>query len=91
MIFAISHRHDDVERGFSQNQNMEALTITSPREVKDNFISNKILLHEFELASTLLQYAQSDRQRYEVYSETSRSKKEQDRKSKQIEVIDQEI
>ena len=70
---------------------MEALTITSPREVKDNFISNKILLHEFELASTLLQHAQSDRQRYEVYSETSRSKKEQDRKSKQIEVIDQEI
>ena len=70
---------------------MEALTITSPREVKDNFISNKILLHEFELASTLLQYAQSDRQRYEVYSETSRSKKKQDRKSKQIEVIDQEI
>ena len=28
---------------------------------------------------------------YEVYWETSRSEKEQDRKSKQIEVIDQEI
>ena len=70
---------------------MEALTITSPRKVKDHLISNKIVLHEFELPSTLLQYAQSARQWYEVYLETSRSKKQQDRKSKQIEVIDQEI
>ena len=70
---------------------MEALTITSPRKVKDHIISNKIVLHEFELRSTLLQYAQSARQRYEVYLETSWSKKEQDRKSKQIEIIDQEI
>ena len=80
MIFTISHRHDDVERGFSLNknllnQNMEALTITSPRKVKDHIISNKIVLHEFELRSTLLQYAQSARQRYEVYLETSWSKK----------------
>ena len=70
---------------------MEALTITSRQKVKDHLISNKIVLHEFKVPSTLLQYAQSARQKYEVYLETSRSEKEQDRKSKQTEVIDQEI
>ena len=39
----------------------------------------------------MLQYTQSARQKYEVDLETSRSEKEQDRKSKQIEVIDEEI
>ena len=41
--------------------------------------------------STLLEYAQSAQQRYEVYLETSRSEKERDKKSKKKEVIDQEI
>ena len=39
----------------------------------------------------MLQYAQSARQKYGVYLETSRSEKKQGWKSKQIEVIDQEI
>ena len=65
---------------------MEALTITFRQKVKDHLISNKIILHEFKVPSTLLQYAQSARHKYEVYLETSRSEKEQDRKSKQIEV-----
>ena len=96
LIFAISHGQGDVERRFSLNKNfvnqiMEALTITSRRKVKDHLISNKIVLHEFKVPSTFLQYAQSPWQKYEVYLETSRSEKEQDRKSKQIEVIHQEI
>ena len=70
---------------------MEALTITSRQKVKDHLISNKIVLHESKVPSTLLQCNQSARQKYEVYSETSRSEKEQSRKSKQIKVIDQEI
>ena len=70
---------------------MEALTITSRRKVKDHLISNKIVLHEFKVPSTFLQYAQLAWQKYEVYLETSRSEKEQDRKSKQIEVIHEEI
>ena len=73
---------------------MEALRITSCRKVKDHLISSKIVLldfKEFKVPSTLLQYAQSAWQNYEIYLETSRSEKEQDRKSKQIEVIDQEI
>ena len=96
LIFTISHGQADVERGFSLNknllnQNMEALTITSRQKIKDHLISTKIVLHEFKVPSTLLQYSQSARQKYAVYLETSRSEKEQDRKSKQIEVIDQEI
>ena len=99
MIFTISHGQADVERGFSLNenhlnQNMEALRITSCRKVKDHLISSKIVLldfKEFKVPSTLLQYAQSAWQNYEIYLETSRSEKEQDRKSNQIEVIDQEI
>ena len=39
----------------------------------------------------MLQYAKLAQQKYEVYLETSTSEKEQHRKSKQIEVIDQEI
>ena len=91
-----SHGQADVKRGFILNknflnQNMETLTITSCGKVKDHLISNKIVLHEFKVPSTLLQYTQSARQKYEVYLETSRSEKEQDRKSKQINVTDQEI
>ena len=91
-----SHGQADVKRGFILNknflnQNMETLTITSCRKVKDHLISNKIVLHEFKVPSTLLQYTQSARQKYEVYLETSRSEKEQERKSKQINVTDQEI
>ena len=64
LIFTISHRQTDVEREFSlnknlPNQNMEGLTTKSRRKVKDHLISNKIVLHEFQVPSTLLQYAQS--------------------------------
>ena len=48
---------------------------------------NSKYLHTLHIAAV----SQSARQKYEVYLETSRSEKEQDRKSKQIEVIDQEI
>ena len=87
LVFTISHEQAGVERGFSQNknllnQNMEALTIPSRRKVKDHLISNKIVLHEFKVPSTLLQYARSARQKYEVYLELSSSEKEQDRKNK---------
>ena len=96
LIFTISHEQADVERGVSLNknllnENMDALTITSRRKVKDHIILNKIVLHEFKVPSTLQQYAQSVQQKYEVNLETSRSEKEQGRKSKQTEVIDQEI
>ena len=70
---------------------MEALTITYRRKVKDHLISNKIVFHEFKVTSTLLQQAQSARQKCKVYLEISRSEKKQDRKSKKIGVIDQEI
>ena len=64
LIFTISHGQADVKRGFSLNknflnQNMETLTIASCRKVKDHLLSNKIVLHEFKVPSTLLQYAQS--------------------------------
>ena len=64
LIFTISHGQADVKRGFSLNknflnQNMETLTIGSCRKVKDHLLSNKIVLHEFQVPSTLLQYSQS--------------------------------
>ena len=85
-----------MKRGFSlnkqnknlMNQNIEAFTITSRRKVKDHLISNKI---SFKVSSKMLQYAQLARQKCEVYLETNKSEKEQNKKSKQIEIIDQEI
>ena len=38
----------------------------------------------------MLQYAQSAQQKYEVYIEKNKSEKEQNKKSKQTEIIDQE-
>lgn len=38
----------------------------------------------------MLQYAQSARQKYEVYLETNKSETEQSKRSKQTEIIDQE-
>ena len=95
-ILTICH---DVKRGFSlnkqnknlMNQNIEAFTITSRRKVKDHLISNKTMFHEFKVSFKMLQYAQLARQKCEVYLETNKSEKEQNKKSKQIEIIDQEI
>ena len=62
---------------------MEVLTIASRQKVKDHLISNK---------TEMLQYAQWTWQEYEVYLEKKTShKKEQNKKSKQIEIIDQKI
>ena len=58
------------------NQNMDAL-ITLHRKAKDHLISTKTVLHEFKVSSKMLQYAQSARQKYEVYLETSKLEKEQ--------------
>ena len=96
LIFTVSHGRANVERGFSSsknllNQNMEALTITSRRQLKDHLISNKIILREFKVPSTLLQNAQSAQRKYKICLKTTRSEKEKDRKSKQKEVIDQVI
>ena len=66
---------------------MEALTITSRRKVKDHLISNKIVLHEFKVPSTLLQYAQSARQKYKVYLEISRSEKNRTEKINKLELL----
>ena len=85
-----------MERGFILNenllnQNMQAFTITSHRKVKDHFICNRTVLHEFRVFSKMLQYSQLAQQKYEVYLEINKSEKEQNKKSKQIEIIDQKI
>ena len=88
--------HRDMERGFILNenllnQNMQAFTITSHRKVKDHLICNRTVLHEFRVFSKMLQYSQLAQQKYEVYLEINKSEKEQNKKSKQIEIIDQKI
>ena len=54
LTFTISHGQANVERGFFLsknllNQNVEAVIITSRRNVNNHLISNKIVCHEFKI------------------------------------------
>ena len=92
----ISHGQADFERGFSLNknllnQNMEALTITSRRKVKDHLISNKIVLHEFKYPPHCCNMHSQLNRSMKFIQKQAGQKKNGTEKVKKKEVIDQEI
>ena len=83
LVFFLSHEQADIERGFSLNknllkQNMEALTITSYRKIKDYLLCNKIKLNTYTIPSKMLKSVQLLQQKYEVYLQENKSKIKED-------------
>ena len=83
LVFVLSHGQMDIERGFSLNknllkQNMEALTITSQRKIKD-------------YPSKIPEPVQLLQQKCEVYLQENKSKIKQNEKQKQIALIEEDI
>ena len=96
LVFVLSHGQADIEIGFSLNknllkQNMEALTITSRRKIKDYLLCNEIKLNTYTITSKMLESVQLSRQKYEVYLQENKSKIKQDEKQKQIALIEDDI
>ena len=96
LVFVLSHGQVDIERGFSLNknllkQNMEALTITSQRKIKDYLLCNKIKLNTYTIPSKIPEPVQLLQQKCEVYLQENKSKIKQNEKQKQIALIEEDI
>ena len=86
----------DIEGGFSLNknllkQNMETLTITSRRKIKDYLLCKEIKLKTYTIPSEMLESVQLQGQKYRVYLQENKSKIKQDEKQKQIALIEEDI
>ena len=85
-----------IQRGFSLNknllkQNMETLTVTYWRKIKDYLSCNKIKLNTYTIPSKILESVQLSQQKYEVYLQENKSNTKQDEKQKQIALIEEGI
>ena len=72
-------------------QNIEALTITSRRKIKDCLLCNEIKLNTYIIPSKMLESVQLSRQKYEIDLQESKSEIKQDEKQKQIALIEEDI
>jgi len=96
ILLTLSHGQGAVERGFSVNENvlqpnMDPLTITSKRCVKDHMICNNLLPHSMPLDRDLILSVKASRQKYEMYLIEQKKNKLQNDKKQQETVLSKEI